>query len=85
MAIQFNRGTNLTASGNLNSFWLNANEAGGTVLIGGSQNTVVFQPTAIPATVTVTGSANTFYMPEGSPIKLDGAGAEMSTVKYYKP
>lgn len=85
MAVSFNRGTNLNASGNLNSFWLNAAEAGGTVNITGSQNTVVFQPTAIPATVNVTGSANTFYMPEGSPITLSGAGAAMSTIKYYKP
>ena len=84
-AVQFNRGTNLTATGDLNSFWLNAAEAGGLVTIGGNQNTIVFQPTAIPASVIVTGSANTFYMPEGSPIKLEGSGAAMSTIKFYKP
>lgn len=85
IAIQFLRGTNLTVTGDLNTFWLNAAEAGGTVTIGGNQNTIVFQPTAIPASVVVTGSANTFFMPEGSPIKLEGSGAAMSTIKYYKP
>lgn len=45
----------------------------------------VFKPSATPATVTVTGSADTFYFPEGSKIALTGAGAALSTIKYYKP
>ncbi len=51
----------------------------------GASNTLVFKPSASPAAVTVTGSANTFYLPEGSPITLTGPGAAMSTVKYFKP
>ncbi|MDB5749255.1 MAG: hypothetical protein JWP72_4103 [Massilia sp.] len=81
----FSTVTNLTVSGDLNKFWLTAAQPGGTVTISGNQNTVVFRPSSTPATVTVTGSANTFYLPEGSAIKLEGSGAAMSTIKYYKP
>lgn len=83
--IGFNNTTDLTVGGNLNSFWVGAAQPGGTVTVGGASNTFVFKPSATPATVTVTGSANTFYLPEGSKITLTGAGAAMSTVKYYKP
>jgi len=83
--VNFNGATDLTLNGNLNRLWLSAAQAGGTATINGESNVIVFKGNAIPATVTVTGSANTFYLPEGSPIKLEGTGAAMSTVKYYKP
>ena len=83
--VSFNGVTDLTVSGNLNRVWVSAAQAGGTANISGATNTIVFRPGAVPATVTVTGSANTFYLPEGSTIKLEGAGAAMSTIKYYKP
>ncbi|MFC4932486.1 DUF3060 domain-containing protein [Massilia sp. GCM10023247] len=83
--ITFSGATDLTVSGNLNRIWVAAAQAGGTVTVSGANNTIVFRPSAVPVTVTVTGSANTFYLPEGSPIKLEGAGAAMSAVKYYKP
>lgn len=82
--ISFTGVTDLTVAGDLNKFWLSAAQPGGTVTISGNQNTLVFRPSSTPATVTITGSANTFYLPEGSPIKLEGAGAAMSTIKYYK-
>lgn len=81
----FNSATNLTVGGDLNKFWMTAAQPGGTVTVSGHQNTIVFRPSSTPATVTVTGSANTFYLPEGSAIKLEGSGAAMSTIKYYKP
>jgi hypothetical protein len=37
------------------------------------------------ATVNVTGTANTFYLVQGSPIKIEGPGAASSRVIYYKP
>jgi hypothetical protein len=77
--------TELTATGDLNNFWVSAAQAGGTVTINGASNTVVFKPSSVPTTVTVTGSANTFYLPEGSPIKIEGTGAAMSSIKFYKP
>ena len=83
--ISFNGVTDLTVSGNLNRIWVSAAQVGGTVSISGATNTIVFRPGAVPVTVSVTGSANTFYLPEGSTIKLEGNGAAMSTIKYYKP
>ena len=83
--VTFNAATDLTLNGDLNSLWLGAAQAGGSVTINGASNTIVFKPTSTPTTVSVTGSANTFYLPEGSAIKLEGSGAAMSTVKYYKP
>lgn len=80
----FTKATSLSVSGDLNKFWLTAAQPGGTVSISGNQNTIVFRPSSTPASVTVTGSANTFYLPEGSAIKIEGAGAAMSTIKYYK-
>ncbi len=81
--IGFNKVTDLTVGGNLNSFWVGAAQPGGTMTVTGASTTFVFKPSATPATVT--GSANTFYLPEGSKITLTGAGAAMSTIKYYKP
>lgn len=83
--VNFTTTTNLKITGNLNSFWISAAEAGGTVSIDGESNTLVLRPTATPTTVSVVGSANTVYLPEGSPISLTGSGAAMSSVKYYKP
>ena len=83
--VTFNGMTDLVLTGNLNNVWLAAALPGGTVTISGGQNTLVFRPSSTPTTVTVTGSANTFYLPEGSTIKLEGAGAAMSTIKFYKP
>lgn len=83
--VSFNGSTNLEVSGNLNRFWVTAAQTGGEATISGASNTFVFRPSATPAMVMVTGSANTFFLPEGSAIKLAGAGAAMSTVKYYKP
>jgi hypothetical protein len=83
--VNFNGATNLTVDGNLNHFWMGAAQSGGTMTVGGASNTFVLKPSATPVTVTVTGSANTFYFPEGSKITLSGAGAAMSTIKYYKP
>jgi hypothetical protein len=83
--INFKGSTNLEVSGNLNRFWVTAAQPGGEATISGASNTLIFRPSATPAMVTVTGSANTFFLPEGSAIKLAGAGAAMSTVKYYKP
>lgn len=83
--LNFNATTDLTATGDLNNFWVSAAQAGGTVTINGASNTVVFKPSSIPTTVTVNGSANTFYLPEGSPITIVGTGAAMSSIKFYKP
>lgn len=83
--IKFRAATALTLNGNLNRAWVSAAEVGGSVTVNGESNVVVLTASATPTTVTVIGSANTFYLPEGSPIKLEGPGAAMSTVKYYKP
>jgi hypothetical protein len=82
--VNFSGATDLNVVGNLNNLWLGAAQAGGSVTVDGASNTIVFKPTSTPTTVSVTGSANTFYLPEGSAITLTGTGAAMSTVKYYK-
>lgn len=64
--------------------WISAASPGGTANISGNSNTLVFHSNASP-TITVTGTGNTFYIPEGSAIKLEGLGAALSTVLYYKP
>jgi hypothetical protein len=84
-AVNFSGNTHLEVSGNLNRFWVTAAQPGGEATISGGSNTLIFRPGATPAIVTVTGSANTFFLPEGSALKLTGAAAAMSTVKYYKP
>jgi hypothetical protein len=85
MSLTFTGMTDLNVGGDLNRLWLAAAQPGGTVTVGGASNTIVFGPSATPTTVTVTGSANTFYLPQDSKISLSGAGAAMSTIKYYKP
>lgn len=83
--INFVGPTNLTIVGYTNSYWISAAEAGGTISIDGNSNLIVLRASATPATVSVIGSGNTFYLPEGSPVVLSGSGAAMSSVKYYKP
>ena len=74
----------LTITGNNNKMWVLAAQAGGTAVVNGNSNTLIFKP-GTEATVSVTGTANTFYMVQGSPIKIEGPGAGASTVIYYKP
>ncbi len=82
--ISFLNAVNLTVSGQLNQMWIAAAKAGGTTSVGGTSNTIIFRPGTQTA-VNVSGSGNTFYLAEGSPIKIEGTGAASSTVKYYKP
>jgi hypothetical protein len=35
--------------------------------------------------IIVTGTGNTFYFPLGSSLKLEGAGAASSTIRYFIP
>lgn len=74
----------LNVTGNNNKTWMLATQAGGTAVVNGDNNTIIFRP-GTDATVNVTGKANTFYMVQGSPIKIEGTGAGASTVIYYKP
>jgi hypothetical protein len=53
-------------------------------VVSGELNTVVFMP-GVDAKVTVTGAGNTFYIPSGPSIELEGSGLASSTVRYYKP
>jgi hypothetical protein len=73
-----------TLSGRLNWVWLSAARAGGTVLVSGDLNTLVLMPGG-GTTVTVTGAGNTFYLPLGSPNKVEGPGLASSTVRYFNP
>ncbi|MFC5551340.1 hypothetical protein [Massilia aerilata] len=81
--VSFTGAANLTLSGRLDGIWLSASRSGGSVVVSGDLNTVVFMP-GVDTTVTVTGSANTFYLPLDSTIKLEGSGLASSTVRYYK-
>lgn len=83
--VHFSGVTELIVVGDLNTVWLTAVRAGGTATITGTSNTFVFGAGAVPASVIVTGAANIFYLPEGSPVKLEGTGAALSTINYYKP
>jgi hypothetical protein len=82
--VHFTGAADLTLSGDLNSVWLYAAQKGGTVAVSGKMNTLVFM-TDVAATITVTGTANTFYFPIGSTLKLEGSGAESSTIRYFQP
>lgn len=82
--ISFTAAVNLTVSGELNQLWVSATAPGGSATVSGNQNTIVFLPGTV-TTVNVTGSANVFYLVEGSPITIEGTGAGQSAVKYYKP
>jgi hypothetical protein len=81
--VSFTGAADLTLSGRLDGIWLSAAKPGGSVVVSGDLNTVVFMP-GVDTTVTVTGAGNTFYLPVGSPIKLEGAGLTTSTIRYYK-
>jgi hypothetical protein len=83
MVISFTGAADLTLSGRLDNIWLSAAKPGGSVTLSGDLNTLVFMP-GVDTTVTVTGAANTLYLPQGSPIKLEGAGLASTTVRYYK-
>ena len=83
MVLSYTGAANLTLSGRLDGIWLSAAQPGGSVTVTGDLNTVVFM-SGVDATVTITGSGNTFYLPLGSPIKLEGAGLASSTIRYYK-
>jgi hypothetical protein len=82
--VSFTGAANLTLSGRLDSIWVSAAKSGGSVTVSGDLNTVVFMA-GVDATVTVTGSGNTFYLPLGSAMKLEGAGLASSTIRYFKP
>lgn len=75
---------NLTLSGQLDRIWVSATLAGGSVVVSGDQNTLVFMP-GVDTIVTVTGTGNTFYLPVGSPINIEGSGVAFSTVRHYQP
>lgn len=83
--VNFNGTTNLTLNGNLNRAWIDAAQSGGSIVVNGESNTLVLKLNATPASVNVTGANNTFYLPQGSAIKIEGTGAAQTTVKYYKP
>ena len=57
---------------------------GGGATVTGNQNTIVFLP-GTDTNVNVSGSGNTFYVVQGSPIKFEGTGTATSTLTYYKP
>ena len=82
--VNFGGAADLTLSGRLDGIWLNAALPGGSVVVSGELNTIVFMP-GVDAKVTVTGSSNTFYLPLGSTIRIEGSGAASSTIRYYKP
>jgi hypothetical protein len=82
--VHFTGAADLTLSGDLNNLWLDAVQAGGSVVVSGKLNTLVFTKD-VATTITVTGTANTFYFPLGSAFKLEGSGAASSTIRYYKP
>jgi hypothetical protein len=82
--VHFTGAADLTLSGDLNNLWLGAVQAGGSVVVSGKLNTLVFMKD-VATTITVTGTANTFYFPVGSAFKLEGSGASSSTIRYFKP
>jgi hypothetical protein len=82
--VHFTGAADLTLSGDLNNLWLEAVQAGGSVVVSGKLNTLVFMKD-FPTTITVIGTANTFYFPLGSAFKLEGSGAASSTIRYFKP
>lgn len=82
--VHFTGAADLTLSGDLNNLWLDAVQAGGSVVVSGKLNTLVFMKD-VATTITVTGTANTFYFPLGSAFKLEGSGASSSTIRYFKP
>jgi formylmethanofuran dehydrogenase subunit C len=82
--VHFTSAADLTLSGDLNNIWLDAVQAGGNVVVSGKLNTLVFMKD-VATTITVTGTANTFYFPLGSALKLEGPGASSSTIRYFKP
>jgi hypothetical protein len=83
--VKFTGAANLTLSGQLANIWVSAAETGGSVTISGKLNTVVFLPgTDTTVTVTDSASGNTLYLPVGSQIKVTGAGAAATTLRYYK-
>ena len=84
MDLSFKAAVGLTISGQFNKVWVAAAAPGGNTTVTGSQNTIVFRPGAESA-VNVSGSGNIFYLAQGSPIKIEGTGAAVSTVTYYKP
>lgn len=79
----FTGAADLTLSGRLDGIWLGAAKAGGSITVSGDVNTVVLMP-GVETTVTVTGSGNSFFLPLGSAIKLEGSGLVSSTIRYYK-
>lgn len=81
--VKFSGAADLTVSGQLNRIWVSAAQPGGTLKVGGGQNTIVVAP-GVDATISVTGAANTFYLPAGSTVKPEGTGAASSTILYYK-
>lgn len=74
----------LTVTGMMNKMWVSAPVAGGVATINGTTNTLVFLPGS-NGTINVTGSGNTFYLVQGSPMTVEGPGAAVSKVIYYKP
>ena len=74
----------LSITGDINTMWVTSPTEGGIATINGKGNTLIFLPGS-HATVNVTGTANTFYLVQGSPIKIEGPGAASSRVLYYKP
>jgi hypothetical protein len=84
MDLSFKAAVGLTISGQFNKVWVAAAAPGGNTTVTGSQNTIVFRPGTETA-VNVSGGGNVFYLAEGSPIKIEGTGAAVSTVTYYKP
>jgi hypothetical protein len=83
LLVKFAGSVNLTVSGSANNIWIAEGQAVGIVDISGNANTIVFKPGVTVTSLTVTGSGNTLLLPAGSPIKIDGAGVNANTVKYY--
>jgi hypothetical protein len=81
--VSFTGAAALTLSGRLDGIWMSAAKTGGSVVVSGDLNTVVFMP-GVDTTLTVTGAGNTFYLPVGSPVKIEGSGVASSTIRYYK-
>jgi hypothetical protein len=82
--VKFSGAADLAVGGEFNKIWLSATLVGGSVIVNGNQNTLVFLRDVHTAII-VTGTSNTFYFPLGSSLKLEGAGAASSTIRYFIP
>lgn len=72
--------SNLDLSGSNDMAWISEGQAMHRIAIHGTANTLVMLPGATVVTLSAD-AGNTVYLPQGSPIVVDGTGA---TVKYYR-